>query len=162
MGNEGRPKTNPEFQRLMIKQSFSLIALSVGLSVFSQTHVPVTHDEIIKVAAADFPDNSDVVTTAEFPGGMQKCMQFVNKSFKVPEDLKMEAPANIRMVARFVVETDGSLTNIQVFRDNQWSTGKQLIRILHAMPKWTPAMDKEGNPVRSEFTLPVTLYVSAE
>src|SRR5690606_40588477 len=82
MGNEGRPKTNPEFQRLMIKQSFSLIALSVGLSVFSQTHVPVTHDEIIKVAAADFPYNSVVVTTAEFPGGMQKCMQFVNKSFK--------------------------------------------------------------------------------
>lgn len=150
----------------MNKFIMSLITLVVGLSVFSQashpTHVPLTQGEVVLVKASDYPDNSDVATPAAFPGGMQRCMQFVNRSFRIPEELMDQAPTNIRMVARFVVEADGSLTNIQVFRDNAWSTGKQLIRILHAMPTWEPATNKDGQPVRSEVTLPVTLYVSED
>lgn len=150
----------------MNKFLLSLITLVVGLSVFSQasppTQVPLTPDEVVLVKASDYPDNANVAKPAAFPGGMQRCLQFVNRSFKIPEELMDQAPTNIRMVARFVVETDGSLTNIQVFRDNAWSTGKQLIRILHAMPKWDPATNKDGRPVRSEVTLPVTLYVSED
>lgn len=145
----------------------SLAALAVGLPVFSQdtTDVRITNSgqELQLISYAD-PlegiDSSVIKSEASFPDGHQKCMLYINRAFKFDDAVMAQAPVNIKMVAKFVVEKDGRLTNIQVDRDARFDTGKQLIRILAAMPKWNPARDKDENPVRSEFVLPVSLYVS--
>lgn len=147
----------------------TLAVLASGFSVFAQDTTDVkntsTGKEIILVSYDDpfkSVDNSVVKTEAQFADGHQKCMLYINKAFKFSDDILAHAPVNIKMVAKFIVEKDGRLTNVQVERDAKYDTGKQLIRILNAMPKWDPARDKNGYPVRSQFTLPVTLYVTKE
>ncbi|HTG67178.1 MAG TPA: energy transducer TonB, partial [Flavobacterium sp.] len=56
----------------------------------------------------------------------------------------------------FVVEKDGSLTDIKVLRDIGYGTGKEAIRVLQKSPKWNPGI-QNGKPVRVQYSLPITI-----
>ncbi len=58
----------------------------------------------------------------------------------------------------FVVEKDGTLTDIKVLRDPGYGIGKVAEKVLRSMPKWKPAV-QNGRSVRSQFTLPITIQV---
>jgi len=78
------------------------------------------------------------------------------RKFKSPE-----VPSNVKQVSitlRFVVEKDGSLTDIK-FLDNKYGVGDEAVRVLKSMPKWKPAM-QGGNVVRSSFTWKITLAIN--
>ena len=64
----------------------------------------------------------------------------------------------IKVTLKFVVEKDGSFSNIQVIND-QNGVGQEAVRVLKTMPKWKPA-EQNGKAVRSTFTLPITLKVA--
>lgn len=64
----------------------------------------------------------------------------------------------IKVTLKFVVEKDGSFSNIQVIND-QNGVGQEAVRVLKTMPKWKPA-EQNGKTVRSTFTLPITLKVA--
>lgn len=93
---------------------------------------------------------------AEPEGGMEKFWEnFVNQ-FNVSDNL----PSHIKMLRnrlKFVVETDGSLTDIEVL-DNRYGMGYEAIRVLKTMPKWKPAQH-DGKTVRSLFVLPINIAV---
>jgi protein TonB len=57
------------------------------------------------------------------------------------------------VVVKFVVEKDGSITNIQIVRDIGGGCGREVERIIRLMPRWKPAK-KNGLPVRSWQTFP--------
>ncbi len=80
---------------------------------------------------------------------------FANK-YNAPE--VDEGVRQIRVMLSFVVEKDGSFTDIKVLRDPGFGAGKEAIRVLKTMPKWTPA-EQNGRKVRSQFTLPITIQV---
>ncbi len=60
-----------------------------------------------------------------------------------------------RVVVGFVVERDGSISNVQVLRGVDPSLDKEAIRVVKAMPKWNPGM-QNGSPVRVKYNVPVT------
>lgn len=92
-----------------------------------------------------------VEVRAEYPGGMGKFSEFISKNYKAPdEDVKG------KVIVQFVVEKDGSLTDIKVMRDLGYGTGAEAIRVLKKMPKWKPGI-QNGRPVRSLFSLPISL-----
>ena len=95
----------------------------------------------------DFPDKP-----AEYPGGESEKMKFMVSELKYPVLAKEYAIQGI-VVVRFVVEKDGSLTNIQIVKDIGGGCGKEVVRIIERMPKWKPAK-KNGMPVRSWQTFP--------
>ncbi len=64
----------------------------------------------------------------------------------------------VQVILSFVVEKDGSLTDIRVLRDPGYGAGKEAIRVLKSMPKWKPAK-QDRHTVRSQFTLPITIQV---
>lgn len=93
---------------------------------------------------------------AEPVDGMQKFYQQFMRKFNSPE-----VGSNVnqfKVVLKFVVEKDGSFTDIQIVND-QYGAGKEAIRVLKSMPKWKPGM-QNGKPVRSSFNLPITIRVS--
>ena len=93
---------------------------------------------------------------AAFPGGMGSFnKQFVSR-FRTP-DIDAGTRA-IRVIVQFIVERDGSLTDIKVVRDPGYGAGKEAVRVLKGMPKWQPAV-QNGRQVRSQFTLPITIQV---
>jgi protein TonB len=56
----------------------------------------------------------------------------------------------------FVVEKDGSLTNIIVIRDIGYGTGKEAIRVLKTSPKWISGK-QNGKPVRVHYSIPIPI-----
>lgn len=90
----------------------------------------------------------------EFPGGMEKFYKFVKDNFRTPED----TPGG-RMIVSFVVEKDGSLTDIKVPRPAGPGTAEEAIRMLKRCPRWVPA-EQNGRKVRCMFTLPIVIASS--
>jgi len=113
------------------------------------------------VAAVVEEDNT-VYNTAgievkpDFPGGMDKFTAFIAKNYQAPEEEGLKG----KVYVTFVVEKDGSLTDIKVLRDIGYGTGKEAIRVLNKSPRWTPG-EQNGKKVRCTFSLPISIQ-SAE
>lgn len=88
--------------------------------------------------------------------GMQKFHQSFIDNFKAP---KVSGLNQVRVMLAFVVETDGSFSEIKVLRDPGFGFGEEAVRVLELMPKWKPGLLK-GEAVRCQFTLPITIKVS--
>ena len=119
---------------------------------------------------------------AKFPGGDEACFKFLSENVRYPK-LCHEFGVQGRVIVRFVVEKDGSITHVEKVRGvgktlsevevtsykqehpdspEQLKAGQDLgnllfeeaKRVMELMPKWEPAKDKDGNAVRSFFNLP--------
>jgi protein TonB len=92
----------------------------------------------------------------DFPGGLEKFYKFIGKNFQVPEEDGLKG----KIFVTFVVEKDGSLTDIKVIRDIGYGTGKEAIRVLKSCPRWNPG-EQNGKKVRVLYSLPISIQ-SAE
>ena len=90
---------------------------------------------------------------ASFPGGLQELNKYLAKNIKYPQQAR-ETGTQGRVYLTFVVEKDGSITDIKILRDIGSGCGEEAIRVVKSMPKWTPAMQR-GKKVRQQFNLPV-------
>jgi protein TonB len=89
----------------------------------------------------------------EFPGGQAAMMKFLSENIKYPV-IAQENGIQGRVICNFVVERDGSITDVQVVRGVDPSLDKEAVRVIQSMPRWKPGMQR-GKPVRVRFTLPV-------
>jgi outer membrane biosynthesis protein TonB len=124
-----------------------------------------------------------VAHNAKYPGGEGEMFKFISQNVRYPK-LCQYFGVQGRVIVSFVIEKDGSITHIEKVRGvgktlsevevtsykqehpdspEQLEAGQDLgellyeeaVRVLKLMPKWEPAKDKDGNPVRSIFNLPV-------
>ncbi len=89
----------------------------------------------------------------EFPGGNAAMMKFLSDNIKYPV-IAQENGLQGRVITNFVVERDGSITDVQVVRGVDPSLDREAIRVIQSMPRWKPGQQR-GQPVRVRFTLPV-------
>ena len=94
----------------------------------------------------------------EFPGGAAEMMKFLSENVKYPEAAS-KAGTHGRVIAQFIVEADGSITNVKVVKKVSDEIDAEAVRVINAMPKWKPGMQK-GQPVRVKYTIPVTFRLS--
>ena len=92
----------------------------------------------------------------EYPGGLSECVGFINKNI---DREKCEGEEG-RVILNFVVNSDGSLSDIKVLRGVSRKVDKEIVSIVEKMPKWNPGT-LNGNPVRVRFTLPVMVKFGA-
>jgi len=90
---------------------------------------------------------------ATFPGGNNKAIAFIKENLKYPEDAANYGIQG-RVIVKFVVEEDGSISDIEVVRGVYPSLDAEAVRVVKLMPKWQPA-ERGGKPVRSRFNFPV-------
>jgi periplasmic protein TonB len=95
---------------------------------------------------------NSVEVQPEFPGGMKAFYKYVQDKFRVPE----EEGINGNIYVTFVVEKDGSLTDIKVVRDLGYGTGKEAERLLKSSPRWKAGV-QNGRSVRARFSLPIKI-----
>ena len=92
----------------------------------------------------------------EFPGGINKFLAYVGNNFEKPE---LEVEKTIRIYVTFVIEKDGSMTDIQVRKDPGYGLGSEAIRVLKSLKtKWQPGMIA-GQPVRTAYNLPIVVQM---
>ena len=115
-----------------------------------------TSKEVTVIGYAQFTDKvyESVEVMPEFPGGQAELLKFVAKSIKYPTEAQRRG-AQGRVIVKFVVETNGSISNIHVVKGIDPLLDAEAIRVCTTMPTWAPAR-QEGKAVRCYYTIPVT------
>lgn len=91
---------------------------------------------------------------AEYPGGLDAMMSFLMRNLKYPAGCEKDG-VNGRVILRFVVNEDGSLTDMETMQSPDERLTAEAKRVVGLMPKWTPAQNK-GKTVKMRYSLPVT------
>lgn len=90
----------------------------------------------------------------EYPGGLNKFREYIGNNFEKPE---INNETTVRVLMSFVIEKDGSMTDIKVLRNPGYGLDKEAIRVLKSLKtKWTPGI-KDGKKVRTLYTLPISV-----
>lgn len=100
---------------------------------------------------------ASVEVMPDYPGGIDKFLQWVGENYKYPPAAQ-EAGVSGRIIVQFVVEKDGTLTDIQVPRDLGYGIGDAAKKLLARSKKWKPGV-QNGRNVRVQYTLPLMLQM---
>ena len=89
----------------------------------------------------------------QFPGGASALLEFLSKNIRYPKEA-FDANKGGRVIASFVIETDGSISEVKVVKSVEPSLDEEAIRVINAMPNWTPGK-QSGKAVRVKYTVPI-------
>ena len=129
----------------MKKILFSTIAFFGFQMLLAQDQVSPTEDTIFQT--------KDIDVQPDFPHGMDDFYAFFDLKFKKPE-----VPDLIgKIFLSFIVEKDGSLSDIRTIKDIGFGTGAEAERVLQLSPKWLPGK-KDGKTVRVNYILPIGIH----
>ncbi|MBQ4449230.1 MAG: energy transducer TonB [Prevotella sp.] len=97
---------------------------------------------------------------ASYPGGIPALMDFLNENIKYPEQAEREGIEG-RVVAGFIVERDGSVSNIEILKSVHPLLDAEVVRVMSLMPNWIPGR-QNGQPVRVKYSLPITFRLISD
>lgn len=141
-----------------IKSSLKAFAAVVfsGLLLFVFSHKSVAQDNSKKTKGDSQRIAVDPIETQpEFPGGVEAFYKFIGENFKMPPEADKNKVYG-KLYLQFVVEKEGSLSEIKVLKDLGYGLGSEAIRVLKLSPKWTSGTIN-GKPVRILYSLPITI-----
>ena len=90
----------------------------------------------------------------EYPGGQAALFEYLSTNVKYPVDAEKQKIQG-RVLVTFVVNTDGSITDIEVVKKAFPSLDAEAVRVISGMPKWIPG-EQKGQKVRVKYTVPLT------
>jgi len=109
------------------------------------------------------PDDDEVVSIRvvedlpQFPGGPVEMMKWLTRNLKYPkqaEELKQQG----KVVAEFIVNTDGSITDVKIVKGLTPLCDREVLRVLRMMPRWTAGI-QDGKPCRTKVCIPVVFRI---
>lgn len=124
------------------------ISIIIGLLSFG------SYAQEEKDSITELPD-----VEAQFPGGTQAMMKFFSENIEYPE-LSTILGDQGRVFVEFVIEKDGSLSNIKILRGVTKEIDSEAIRVIHKMPNWTPAIHND-EIVRARARMPINFILSS-
>lgn len=89
----------------------------------------------------------------QYPGGQIAMMKYIMENMKYPEQAMKEGIQG-RVTVRFIVEKDGSISNVSPIHPVHPLLDKEAIRVVKSMPKWSPGK-QHGKPVRVQLIVPI-------
>jgi beta-lactamase regulating signal transducer with metallopeptidase domain len=107
------------------------------------------------------PNQKSVYNSAEidkapgFIGGIQAFYKFIGENYKISDEASKNK-VNGKVFITFIVEKDGSLSNLKILRDIGFGTGEEAVRVLSISPKWNPG-EINNEPVSVQYSLPITV-----
>lgn len=99
-------------------------------------------------------------TMPQFPGGHGVMMKYLAANIKYPASA-VKAKKQGRVIVAFVIQKDGSVTNARIVRSVDPELDAEALRIVKAMPNWTPGT-QDGKPVDVNYTIPVVFSLYKE
>ncbi|MEI6898243.1 MAG: energy transducer TonB [Bacteroidota bacterium] len=113
--------------------------------------------EETKTQVIEEAPKAEIFTVVEeqpgYPGGDEARIRFLQENIKYPEEAK-ELGTQGKVFVTFVVEMDGSITDVRVLRGIGSGCDEEAIRVVKSMPRWVPGKQR-GQPVRVQFNLPI-------
>lgn len=145
---ENIPNTTAETP---ITTNLTAVTGNVGGTIPANTNISNGMTQVVNNEPSTF------VTTLldkqpSFPGGIEKFCQYIVDRFEKPS---LETEQKLKIVISFIIEKNGTLTDIQVLKNPGYGLDKEAIRVLKSLKtKWEPGY-KDGKPVRTTYVLPI-------
>ena len=139
----------------MKKIHFTLLFTLVSIFTYSQEEKPQQNANPV---ASKLEDSNAIYNTAgiekkpEYPHGIGEFYKYIGKNYKTPNVSGLHG----KIFVTFVVEKDGSITDIKILRDVGYGTGEEAIRVLKNCKKWS-AGEQDGQKVRVLYSLPINI-----
>jgi periplasmic protein TonB len=150
------PPPEPSKELIIVDDDVELeeeFIIDVDADVFTevQDFTPIVFEEEEEVA-------EDVIFTVvedqpEFPGGETARQQFLSDNLRYPQ-MAREAGIQGTVFVTFVVEIDGSVTDVRIVRGIGGGCDEEAVRVVKMMPNWEPGRQR-GQPVRVQFVMPI-------
>jgi TonB family protein len=138
------------------------LTLNFGLSIAKNKSTETTIPHVYVVNKADdlSTEKAGMIDTLyavdqqpEFPGGLEKFGQFLATNLRYPQ-IDRDNGTSGRVIVRFTIEEDGSLSNITAIRGPSEGLKKEAVRVIRRSPKWKPGM-ANNKPIKVSYTVPV-------
>ena len=115
-----------------------------------EEYIPVIEDE-------EEMEEEEIFLVVEempsFPGGEQEMYRYIGKNIEYPRMAK-ESGISGRVYVTFVVERDGSVTDVKILRGIGGGCDEEAVRVIKKMPRWSPGKQR-GKPVRVQYRMPI-------
>ena len=157
-----QPKPQPPAPKPQVTQ-IQVVEDDVEVEDDIEIDAEVSQDEVIEEYFAPAEIEEEEIVEAEifkvvevmpeFPGGAAKMMEYIQKNMKYPM-MARESDIQGRVFVNFVVEPDGSISNVAVIRGIGGGCDEEAVRVVESMPKWNPGKQR-GTAVRCAFTVPI-------
>ena len=155
------PSLDAEAMRVVSAMPRWIPGKQAGKPVSTKYTLPITFrlqgDSVQKTKPAKKKkENEGVTEMASFPGGKVALLKYLKNNLKYPPAAKYYRKQG-RVVCTFIVERDGTLTDIKVYKSLEPSLDEEVCRAIQSMPKWDPGRS-DGQTVRVRYILPVILW----
>ncbi len=132
-----------------------ILFLALTFCVFQSVQSQNTKENPSENVDNNIYNSAGIEVKPEFPGGITAFYKFIGANYKTPDVAGLKG----KLIIAFVVDKDGSLTDIKVLRDIGFGTGTEAVRVLQLSPKWIPAV-QNGKTVKCAYTLPINIETS--
>lgn len=119
-----------------------------------EASAPTLTEKALEVEPKDEAPFVTVEQQPEYPGGLDALRTFLSKNLNYPRAAASSGVSG-RVYVSFVVNTDGSLTDIQVLKGIGFGCDEEAVRVMHKMPHWRPGK-QSGRTVRVKYNLPIS------
>jgi hypothetical protein len=128
-----------------MKKILSLLLILLANGLFAQ------NSEQLNPIQKELYTLENIQVAPEFPGGAKKFDEYVKVNFN-----NSKAKTGTEIVVEFIVEIDGSISNVEIVKDDKVGFGKELKKVLEKSPKWLQG-EHEGYHVRTKLKYSFTI-----
>ena len=157
MIQKNKSRKNVLLKYLLAAPLFMLMIILSSATVNSKTSGVLANNEFTHNKQGKVYTAVDKVPS--FPGGTDKFYKFLQTNIKYPAEMRAKKIEG-KVFISFIVEEDGSLSNIKILKEPGYGSGKEAARVLGLSPKWEPGMQKNQN-VRVAYTMPISFTLKA-
>lgn len=147
----------PEVFGVEIRTIVEKIKKERGFGSEQEKYEGIPFKEIVVIGKVEAPNEGKVFDMVEqmpqFPGGTEKLNEYLSTHVQYPEEAQ-EKGIQGRVVVAFVVNRDGSISDVEVARSVDPSLDNEALRVINSMPRWIPGQ-VGGKNVRVRYTLPL-------
>jgi hypothetical protein len=123
-----------------------------SLKIEKESQKPIALGNNVQENDHEIYKSLSVDSLPKYPGGINKFHVFLTKNYVIPQKA-VEKEAMGGVFASFVIEKDGTLSDIKILHDFGYGSGEELLRVLKLSPNWIPAI-KDGYRVRCLYSVP--------
>lgn len=156
--NEPPPpkKQQPKSQALNIVDDEVEVDDDLDIDMEADESTEIEEYEPVEVSEPEVEEQKVFMVVEEqpsFPGGEEARMKYLQNNIEYPQ-MARESGIEGTVYVTFVVETDGTVTNVRVLRGIGGGCDQEALRVVRNMPKWKPGKQR-GRSVRVQFNMPI-------
>jgi TonB family protein len=153
---------NKSRKRAVLKYLLSapvfVLMLILSSATVDYSSKPNSKMDISEISAPPQTGKGPVFTSVEqepsFPGGEHKFADYLSRNIKYPAEMKKKKVEG-KVFITFIVEKDGSLSDIKVLHEPGYGSGQEALRVLSMSPKWEPGIQNH-HKVRVQYVIPIS------